>query len=589
MEDSNNLPPNDIKKSFENAERIGVIGSPSSSHNLTIDIMGTAVDKKLVGSICMFNFKQDGADHFALGQITEIDLRNIWSEDPTMRGLIRQKGRVDPITERQDTHTASMLVSSVFGKNQRSYQPSMLGTVPSTGTSIRLMNEQFMRDLLSDFSKELVYLGKAYGSNVLLPMWFKHFGKGEGGIEEAYHIGIFGKTGSGKSVLSKMVMMAYARHKPMTIFVLDPQGEFAKIRDDTKVLDSLEKLGKKPKIYSLHNLVLSGNVLFKKILALSGFLDELGIVHQDNKARAANQIDMMLQGRHPLFGPKQGIVPWDFHKREVFNLIWEALKTDQVLIHIYSTKDLMERVRSTIQAADEEYMYKLWRSVAMLFTYKQGTESIEIKKLTKSVMDGASGQVIIIDLSEGNVPADILWNDKMRMIVINEFLQSLGSEAQVAYKEGKSLNTLVVIDEAHRLAPREPQNSPELETIKTTLKDAIRTTRKFGLGWMFISQTLSGLDREIINQLRIYIFGFGLAYGVELQGLREIIGGNDEAIRLYQLFKDPQSNPHQKEYSFMTIGPISPLSFSGIPLFFQALPYPDSYIRDNLASFNSSS
>ncbi len=124
--------------------------------------------------------------------------------------------------------------------------------------------------------------------------------------------------------------------------------------------------------------------------------------------------------------------------------------------------------------------------------------------------------------------------------------------------------------------------------IRSTLKDAIRTTRKFGLGWMFISQTLSGLDREIINQLRVYVFGFGLVYGVELLGLKDLIGGNDEAIRLYQMFKDPQSNPRQKEYSFMTIGPISPLSFSGIPLFFQALKYPDDFIQENLVKFYGS-
>lgn len=63
--------------------------------------------------------------------------------------------------------------------------------------------------------------------------------------------------------------------------------------------------------------------------------------------------------------------------------------------------------------------------------------------------------------------------------------------------------------------------------------------------------------------------------------LRNGIVSDEEAIRLYQMFKDPQSNPRQKEYSFMTIGPISPLSFSGIPLFFQALQYPDSFIKEN--------
>ena len=375
-----------VKNSFDHAERIGVIGSPSSSHSLVVDIMGTATDKKLVGSLCLFGFKQDGADHYALGQITEIALRNVWSEDPTMRNLIRQKGRVDPITERQDTHTATMLVSSVFGRNQRGFEPSMLGTVPSTGTPIKLLNEQFMRDLLSQYSKELIYLGRAYGSNVLLPMWLQHFGQGPGGIGEAYHIGIFGKTGSGKSVLSKMIMMGYARHKPMTIFVLDPQGEFAKIKDDARMLDVLERIGKHPKICSLHNLVLTGNGLFKKVLSLSGFLDELGIVHEDNKARATNQIDMIFQGRHPI-STKGEIKPWEFYKREVFNLVWEALKTDQVLVHIYSSKDLQERVKSTIQSANVEYMYKRWKSVALLFTYEGKKESIEIKDLTKSVID----------------------------------------------------------------------------------------------------------------------------------------------------------------------------------------------------------
>jgi Cdc6-like AAA superfamily ATPase len=579
---------NNIKNSFDQAEKVGVVGSPSSSHSLTLDILGTAVDKKLVGTLCMLNFRQDSNDNYALGQITEISLRNVWSEDPTMRGLIRQRGRVDPITERQDTHTATMLVSSVFGKNQAGFEPSMLGTVPSTGTPIRLVNEQFMRDLLSEYSNELIYMGKAYGSTVLLPMWLKHFGQGDGGIGEAYHIGIFGKTGSGKSVLSKMVMMGYAKHKPMSIFVLDPQGEFAKIKDDSKMREMLEKLGKELKVYNLHNLVLTGNDLFKKILTSSRFFDKLGIFHDDNKARAADQIDLILQGRHSLF-PGQLVKPWHFYKKETFDKIWSALADDRVLSNIYTSKELQDRVRSAVQAANSEYVYNSWAGVARLFTFEgREKDAVKIIDLTRKVTEQAEGQIVIIDLADINVPANTLWNDDIRMIVINEFLESLSFEAQSTYKQGRLLNTLVIIDEAHRLAPRDWQQNDQLEKIKATLKDAVRTTRKFGLGWMFVSQTLSGLDRELINQMRIYFFGFGLSYGIELLGLREIIGGNDEAIRLYQLFKDPQSNPKQKEYSFMTIGPASPLSFSGIPLFFEALQYPDAFIKENLQFFNQS-
>jgi len=572
-----------LRKSFDNSERIGVVGSPSSTHSLVIDILGTAADKGLVGGLSMFRFTQDGTDHYALGQITEIRLRNVWSEDPTMRGLIRQKGRVDPITERQDTHTASLLVSAVFGKTVDGFEPSMLGTVPATGTPVRLVSEQIMNDLLSEYSKQLFFLGRAYGSSVLLPMWFKHFGLETDGAGEAYHIGIFGKTGSGKSVLSKMLMLGYSRHKQMTIFVLDPQGEFAKIRDEPVIGDTLRnKLGKEVKVYDLHNLVLTGDGLFKKVLILSRFLDRLGVIHDDNKGRASDQIDAILHGRRSdLFRVPDGTKPWHYHRREVFDVVWQALQNEQVLANIYTTQDLRERVRANMKAANVDDLYDHWARVARLFTYEDKVDSMKVKELTKSVTQQARGQVIIINLSETDVPSDVYWNDDVKMIVINEFLESLTAEAQGAFKRGKTLNTLVVLDEAHRLAPREKQENPEFELVKATLKDAVRTTRKYGLGWAFVSQTLSSLDREIINQIRIYIFGFGLAYGVELQALKEIIGGNDEAIGLYQLFKDPQSSPKQKEYSFMTVGPVSPLSFSGIPLFFTALHYPDDFTKSN--------
>src|SRR5256712_12616480 len=300
---------------------MGGVGPPPPPHTLVMYFLETAADKGLVGGLSMFRFTQDGTDHYALGQITEINLRNVWSEDPTMRGLIRQKGRVDPITERQDTHTASLLVSAVFGKTADGFEPSMLGTVPATGTPVRLVNEQIMHDLLSEYSKELFFLGRAYGSSVHLPMWFKHFGFEEGGAGEAYHIGIFGKTGSGKSVLSKMLMLGYSRHKEMTMFVLDPQGEFAKLKTEAQIGEILaKKLLKEIKVYDLHNLVLTGNALFRKVLTLSGFFNRLGIFLDENQARAADQIEIILAGKRPgLSGIAGATKPWDYHKRETFD------------------------------------------------------------------------------------------------------------------------------------------------------------------------------------------------------------------------------------------------------------------------------
>ncbi|MFQ5793108.1 MAG: ATPase, partial [Acidobacteriota bacterium] len=67
-----------IDQLIDGTERLGVLGSPSSTAELAVDVLGAAVDRKLVGELALFRFLQDSSPHFALGQITEVKLRNIW-------------------------------------------------------------------------------------------------------------------------------------------------------------------------------------------------------------------------------------------------------------------------------------------------------------------------------------------------------------------------------------------------------------------------------------------------------------------------------------------------------------------------------
>ena len=218
-----------LEKILGESEQLGIIGSPSSTTELALDILGSAAQRKLVGELALFPFSQDSSQHYALGQITEIQLKNTWHEDPTMRSLIRQRGRVDAVSERQDTHLGKMSVSAVFRElSNRNYQPSILGTVPSTGTPIRIVTDSAIQEVLGGYRDQLFYLGHVYGSEPRLPLWFKHFDSGLNGAGEAYHIGIFGKTGSGKSVLAKMILTSYLRYNNMALLVIDPQGEFSR-------------------------------------------------------------------------------------------------------------------------------------------------------------------------------------------------------------------------------------------------------------------------------------------------------------------------------------------------------------------------
>ena len=566
-----------IKENFEKAENIGVIGSPSSTNELTVDVLGTAVNKGLVGKFSLFNYNQDGKDHYALGQITEIIMQNIWTQDPTMRGIIRQRGRVDPITEKQDIHTAKMVVSSVFANNNNTIEPSMFGTVPSTGTPIRIFDEGIMNALLADYKEELFCLGKTYGTNINLPTWLKHFGQDKFGVGEAYHIGIFGKTGSGKSVLAKMMITGYLRHRNMSVYILDPQGEFSTEFSSNSELISIIKndLKRNIDILTLQNITFDyTKTLFRKLLSTTNFFDELSVWYNDHKVRFVNEFISILKATNTLDGP---ITYWNYYKREAFNRIWKEIPTEKFLKKTIGTKNPRDRVKSSWENLDPNEMYSIWAGITSLFRYRD--KSIKISEMFKKI--STKGAFVIIDLSSRKKPQDIIWNDNIRLIAIQEILSKINDQAEEKFREGGNLNSLVVVDEAHRLAPRERSDDDEIELIKSIFIDAIRTTRKYGLGWMFISQTLSSLHREILNQIRIFVFGFGLAWGVERQALWEIIGGATEAIKLYQNFRDPQSGLGKREYPFMTIGPISPLSFSGTPLFFTALNYPEEFLKIN--------
>jgi len=576
----------DLNSILDQTERLGVVGSPSSTSELAIDILGSAVTRKLVGELALFHFQQDNAPHYALGQITEVQLRNIWHEDPTMRSLIRQRGWVDAVSERQDTHLGKMGVSAVFQKGgPAGYEPSILGTVPSTGTPIHIVSDDILDELLRPYQDQIFYLGHVYGSKPKLPLWFKHFDRGPDGAGEAYHIGIFGKTGSGKSVLAKMILLAYARYPKMALLVIDPQGEFAR---DMKpggssgefalpVGDIIRKSGKQIVVLTIRNLVLDRWELLEQILFESLFFERLTIPKSENRELACGILADRLQ--------KAKIKLSDLHLRKSFDKAWELLGEDRVQRVFYRTEASRARFKTALEEADpDEFFSQYWGPVAELFRVdRPGAKSVNKALSWLLSLETENRPILVIDLSREQAHG-LFWNERIQSLVIKRLLDGLNQTAEYFYKEGQSLNALVVIDEAHRLAPRDlPREDEASRGVRGMLIDAARTTRKYGLGWLFISQTLSSLHQEILQQLRIFFFGFGLGLGQEFQSLRQLVGSSGPALGLYQLFRDPHSafDVTSRQYSFMTIGPVSPLSFSGSPLFFNAFNNVDAFVEAN--------
>jgi hypothetical protein len=297
----------------------------------------------------------------------------------------------------------------------------------------------------------------------------------------------------------------------------------------------------------------------------------------------------------------------DLNNRESFDHAWKILGDEKVQTVFYRTESSRARFQSQYEYSDENLFYKAyWLPVAQLFREdRSGAQKVDTLLMDLFDLNKSRRPLMVIDLSleqttqasrtsrdsnasyedleSVNRESPLYWTPTIQALVIKRLLEGIRFVAERAYHENRSLNTLVLIDEAHRLASREDPENEEMRAVRALLVDAARTTRKYGLGWMFISQTLSSLHREILEQLRIFFFGFGLGMGMEFRALSELVGGRSKALDLYQLFRDPHSSfdIESREYSFMTIGPVSPLSFAGTPLFFNAFNTVSEFLESN--------
>ena len=546
-----------------------------------------------MGSLVAFETQQGGNDVICVGQITRVELRNRWHEDSVFRNLIKRSGEIPPITNRQDTRMAKLAVGATFKKHtdsgQKGFEPDVLGMVPPTGTRIFRVNQDLLSMLLLAYQQEIFYLGRAYANEVFLPMWLKHFGAGEGGAGEAYHMGIFGKTGSGKSGLAKMILVGYARHPQMGILIIDPQGEFSLEVQGTRVgqqgLDvdgMLRVLGREVRRYAISDIQLEEWDMFEDLLVTLKFTEQLGIpsASKDNCRKAAEVVRKALQNKkYKLEGLEQ---------EECLRQSLRAVS--QNAEYIYSTQARADQLKQRVQEIESQenelndLLQQYWQPITGLFAGRQGRRRLYgiVDDLMRPVEGHRARPIVVIDISDrGNQQ---LWSEELQQRILLRLLHILINRSKKTLADKTTANVLVILDEAHRHAPSGfIEHGTQAEMLRAHLRTATRETRKYGVGWCFISQTLGGLDDEIIPQLRILFLGFGLALGEEFRRLREFIGGDDRAMELYQSFRDPQSFPSRElqEFPFMVVGPVSPLSFSGRPMFFTAFTNPEEFMKVN--------
>ncbi|CAD5951922.1 helicase HerA domain-containing protein [Planktothrix agardhii] len=557
---------------------IGSVGSPSNTTEILLDINQKSEKKRNLGQLVCLIQPQEQEHLVVIGQISEIETKNRWHEDLTFRGIIKRRGSLPHLSGKADVRTAKLNVQACFSiAPDGKISEGTLGTSPATGTPIFSVRDEILDKLLEQYRNQIIYLGHAYATDVKMPLWLKHFDRGEGGAGEAYHIGVFGKSGSGKSGLAAYMLLGYAKHENMGIIFIDPQNQFASDTDlPFKLHESLRNLGRKVEVYSLTNQIRLGidkdkkNVgLFTSLLLKTDFYKNLGIKHSENQEDAAKQVKKIItyilsDSKTELKKPPENLLP------QLINL----LKNDNNALQIiYATPQPRKRLESTLDDISNDprelqrLQQEIWKPVLDLFLENdsKGNKRTSLWYIIEQAATDVQKPIVFLDIKgEGTTFAD---NEEIKALILREISITLKVAGEKAFKNNKKLNCLICLDEAHRFVKSSFGNddNSEMSNLTRAFVDGVRTTRKYGLGYMFITQTIASLHKEIIQQLRLYAFGYGLTSGSEYRQIEELVS-DKQALSLYKSFVDPQSN---KQYPFMFLGPISPLSFTGSPLFIQ--------------------
>lgn len=560
------------------SDDIGIVGSPSTTSSVTVDILEFAVAAPLHGQLVYLMHPLEEKTLVALGTVTEIRTVNRWHEDPNMRGVLKMHGSLPHLSGVGDVRTAEVLIQAAY--LAESPDPSIgapaiesagsLSMSPTTGASVSRVTDEFLESLLRRHAEHITYLGTIYRSEVRLPLTIRHFGGvRDGGAGEAYHIGVFGMTGSGKSALASYLIAAQLRHPQIGVFVMDPQGQFTGEEGlPFSLQEWAESTGRTVQTYSItRDLRLGKNApLLAELLGLTRFFrDMLTLRGEENRESAVAEFHRVVAG----------IQNWDeISAAEVLRRVLSTLLGDtQALTRIYASQQARSRLTSMLNAITTDDVQfamalEIFSPVHSLFTARnpQGGHRTPVSAVLQRVFEASRGPrpLTIIDFSGGGYADDLLGASAVKARILRLVCGELNRRAERQYREGSSLNILVVFDEAHRFASQSPADE-ESEALAYRLVDYVRTTRKYGLGWMFITQEISSLRRGIFDQLRVRCFGYGLTSGTELTRLRETIGDRS-AVELYRSFVDPAA-VKPSEFPFMLTGPVSPLSFTGAPVF----------------------
>jgi hypothetical protein len=441
------------------SELLGVVTDGSFTAGLEVRLDGASSEDLQVGSFVVL----DGESNRYFSLVSDLQLKAtdvaVLSDPPVDSAFIQAALRGI------QTYPAAVVRPSLVLENADSIsgdpRPRAVRTIPGHFTRMRRARAEDFDVVFGGETNERFAIGSPIAmSEIQVPIDLKKF------IERSS--GIFGQTGTGKSVLTRLVLFGLVRSNLASALIFDMHGEYA------------DEDPKKPGIPGLRDLFSASKV---KVYSLD---------KRDTRASAQVQIGL------------NQIEPADIELlKDELDLNETFFATAYLLRRQFGEKWLSELLTMNGEAAktfSEESGAHQYAVEAMRrkLIYLEECDYILSHRRDDPVSD------IMQHLEQGR-SVIVQFGPRFRlrdyMLVANLLTRRIHEKyTECDGRDAKGRNLVVVLEEAHKFLNAAAAKQSIFGTIA-------REMRKFGVSLLVVDQRPSGIDSEVLSQLGTRISG----------------------------------------------------------------------------------
>ena len=610
----------------------GTVNTGSTSSIIRIVARETSARTPVVGRSVVLDMETTDGTYRALGTVSDIITLNESLKDNKLKAVTASEATgVGGISFSKDIREIGVKIQATYRKNSKGgwdKASSALPTSPPSGSGVLLLDEEILEELIAS-EKNISHVGTMRGlSGVPAPLTVPNFSSARGAV----HSAVIGRSGSGKTAFATYMLAAQMSSPDHAIIVVDPQGQWSNENGFVFSLKSFAAgLGREVK-----TLRVSEDIQLPMDEEILTQLFEYTNVWAKMKRMAPENRRIFSEEIVTRIAWKDGAADTD--PRTLLTGIFKKMSaSDATLNRIYARGEALDNLRRELailageeppQRKDEEEAEPVseeeweaaehkWAAILSKFTpiinlfssknlnggdrHPLGGDRGFLSTIMKARRADDVAPYVILDMSTDVVNSakasyakktgnqdqllgmrKMLDNVDIKAIIVSTILDQVKTSSEEAFAVGGgNLNTQIVFDEAWRYAPNLSSSSSNkpIDLLSSQLEGFALDTRKYGIGWTYILQSPSDLNRGIWKQLSFVYTGYGII-GSDKRILGELMDESDRQahIGLYDQFSPPGSTGI---YPFMMNGPISPLIFTNTPIFVDVYNNHGHFLNDN--------